>query len=482
MSRDPEGGQFVKMPDSLSKGPKKIHVLFLEYNNQRAWIQLPSIKAYKGLEDFKEQKAAASKSQKKDYEPGKRYEKNFDGAVEYAEELALLTDDDRLEAVLLKYGWVMVDGEDGPEGPRKKKRKSVQPLNTDSSLNQSTATDSEADKEPESEAKLTAPRSRPSPASSDRRSSAEAESRLDPTPDPPSSTLSSSKKKRTSSVVAAMALNGDSSSSETESDSEKSLKSRKKEKHKSSSSKLAPAPAPPSVPTAAALKSVAGEEDFPRVGDLVWGRMAGFPFWASFVTRSPQGQYCRDAGKGKMSYHVQFFNWNDESGWVQSVIEFDGLESFKKLAAKKKSDKSYNPAKGAMHSKWEKAAREAEETMGLTRTERAEQYIVTYGSHHPVKASSTPKSKPVPKPVKPSPKPTAPKPPVRKPVEVPPAKRTPGPASKTGRPSVPLPKKPLVVVETKQEEPLPPGWKVRNRGAGSQTFISPDGKEFLVSL
>lgn len=407
--------------------------------------------------------------------------------MEYAEELAQLTDDDRLEQVLLRYGWVMVDGQE--DGPKKKKRRTVKPDTGCSELNRSTATDSEADKEVEQGGSPVPPR--PSAVSSDRRSSAEAESRLDPTPDPPSTTLSSSKKKRTSSVIASMALNGDSSSSEGESDTDekRSKRSRKKvvklvvnEEVKKKVSKPAaskPAAAAPSVPTAAAMKALAGEEEFPRVGDLVWGRMAGFPFWPSFVTRSPQGQYCRDGGKGRMSYHVQFFNWNDESGWVNSALEFDGLEPFKKIAAKKKSDKSYHPAKGAMHSKWEKAAREAEETMGLTRTERAEAYLVAYGGsvHPPVKPATpkTPKTKAaakspaVPK-AKPSPAPA------KKPALTPVKRRTPGPASKTGRPVVPLPKRPLMV---EAPEELPEGWRVSSKGGAGQTFISPDGREFL---
>lgn len=37
-----------------------------------------------------------------------------------------------------------------------------------------------------------------------------------------------------------------------------------------------------------------------------------------------------------------------------------------------------------------------------------------------------------------------------------------------------------MVPEVKKEEPpLPQGWRIRNRSVGGQTFISPDGKEFL---
>merc|ERR1719430_362102 len=124
--------------------------------------------------------------------------------------------------------------------------------------------------------------------------------------------------------------------------------------------------------------------------------------------------------------------------------------------------------------------------MGLTRQERAEQYYVGYGNHLVAKATPSPKASPKPSP-KPTPKPTAvkSKPAAAKPVatkkpSVTPVKRTMGPASKTGRPSVPLPKRPLVVPDPKKEEqPLPQGWRIRNRSVGGQTFISPDGKEFL---
>jgi hypothetical protein len=47
------------------------------------------------------------------------------------------------------------------------------------------------------------------------------------------------------------------------------------------------------------------------------------------------------------------------------------------LTAKKKSDKSMNPVM-PLKRKWEKAARDAEDTMGLSRQERLDQYLVRY--------------------------------------------------------------------------------------------------------
>jgi len=472
ITRDPDDGEFVKVSDSVYKTQKKIHVLFLEYNNQRAWIPCASVNLYKGRQKFEAERLAASQSKKKDFTPGKRYESQFERATAFAEELALLNNDDRLEKVLLKYGWVMVsEPGSGPEGstkePLKKKRKTMK-VEEEPEANKST--DSEADKESNDSGP-----SIPRPSSVDRRSSAEAESRIDPgvdtepgsvTPSPAPQPSSNKKKKRQSSMVAAIAMNGDSSSDNDDiAEPEIGNKMRKRVTNPESpqaarSPKVLQVVTPGSTKQHQPLKASEPDPEFPRVGDLVWGRMAGFPFWSSFVTKSPQGQYRREGANGKMSYHVQFFNWNDESGWVNTVLEFDGLDSFKKLAAKKKSDKSYNPAKGNMYSKWEKAAREAEETMGLTRQERFDQYLVTYGASK----SGTKVSKPEHKVITPKPE--------KKPA-------TPVPKSKT-----PITKKPLKRELETDDEALPAGWKIKNRietvGSRSvQIFISPDGKEFL---
>jgi len=117
------------------------------------------------------------------------------------------------------------------------------------------------------------------------------------------------------------------------------------------------------------------------IGDLVWARMKGFPFWPSFITTSPLGDYRQDNACGKISYHVQFFNWNNESGWVCDIIPFQGLGPYRNIiAATKKSNRiHYQPQKGEMSKKWRKAVCDAEKTMGMTRSERVDHYVVPYG-------------------------------------------------------------------------------------------------------
>ena len=349
VTRDPDEGEYVKMPQSDSphsqfKSQRKLHVLFLEYNNQRAWLPGTACYNYQGRNQFEEEATKAGERRKKDFQPGKRYQSQYERAVEYSESLLELSNEERLESVFQKYGWVMVTEQGLPADlattAKSKKRK----IGSEAEFEATKSTDSEVDTGPGPNTPPTMHRLN----SSDRRSSAEtAETRLDPGVDnvetsvlprpPPASATPASKKKRESSLVAAIALNGDSSSDENASDSEAAAPSN--------SSKIVAATASTASTEGAHnnkscnVQSVSGavkqgEEEFPRMGDLVWGRMSGFPFWPSFVTRSPQGLCKKPGPNGKQSYHVQFFNWNDESGWVNAVLEFDGLDSFKKIAGK----------------------------------------------------------------------------------------------------------------------------------------------------
>ena len=86
--------------------------------------------------------------------------------------------------------------------------------------------------------------------------------------------------------------------------------------------------------------------------------MSGFPHWPGFVTKSPRGIFKKE---GNTSYHVQFFNWNAESGWVNSIVKFYGVDHFKKT-------KTFRTMKlKSLEQKWLQAAQDAEETIGMSR-------------------------------------------------------------------------------------------------------------------
>ena len=112
-----------------------------------------------------------------------------------------------------------------------------------------------------------------------------------------------------------------------------------------------------------------------------------------------------------------------------------------------------------MKSKWEKAAREADETLGLTKHERCQQYQVNYGTHstrqsklvltNTAMLSSSKTQKLVATTVKTS-------------------------SGKTGKIGV------RRELEEENEGQLLIGWKIRKKLDGGQAFLSPDGREFKV--
>merc|ERR1712223_1985806 len=127
----------------------------------------------------------------------------------------------------------------------------------------------------------------------------------------------------------------------------------------------------------------------PKLGGLVWGRMPGFPYWPCFVTKCPDtGEYRRmyDASR-RCDYHVQFFNWNNESGWVRNTQPWCTLEEFqeiaktatKRMAPTSKEYKAWRPT-GKILQKLTDAFNEAQRTSGMTRRERHNNYVVFYRS------------------------------------------------------------------------------------------------------
>ena len=169
------------------------------------------------------------------------------------------------------------------------------------------------------------------------------------------------------------------------------------------------------------------------------------------------------------------------------------------IVAKKKSDKSYKPAK-SMQKKWGNAVNEAEETMSLTRQERVDSYFVSYAhklNATPAKSPAVSKSSPAPKSKTPAKSPAV--------AKTPTAKNTPQSKSK---PKTPISAKGIKSVsktakETKTVTPtkpplpvknyhgsnkrmaVPPGWMSRlvtRDGKEQVVYISPENVAFPVSL
>ena len=128
------------------------------------------------------------------------------------------------------------------------------------------------------------------------------------------------------------------------------------------------------------------------LGSLVWGRMSGFPYWPCFITKSPGGETTRRFGK-REECHAQFFNWNNESGWIQSLpwCSMNEYHSKAKVASPKGASSPefrnwYPPAR--LLARWKGAIAEAQKTENMSRRERYNSLVVGYGQKALSKSNS----------------------------------------------------------------------------------------------
>ena len=127
------------------------------------------------------------------------------------------------------------------------------------------------------------------------------------------------------------------------------------------------------------------DEEKVSLGSLVWGRMSGFPFWPCFITKSPTGAHQRVFGK-RQQFHAQFFNWNNESGWVSSTLPWCSIEEYHKRA-KIACPKGPNTIEGRtwypparLVARWKGAVFEAQKTSKLSRRTRYTNLVTSYTS------------------------------------------------------------------------------------------------------
>ncbi|XP_066278922.1 histone-lysine N-methyltransferase NSD2-like isoform X2 [Branchiostoma lanceolatum] len=146
-----------------------------------------------------------------------------------------------------------------------------------------------------------------------------------------------------------------------------------------------------------ALNLQALEERMPPrwlVGDLVWGKVSGHPWWPCMVAYDPvEGVYTKFKGgaiRASRLYHLQFFGDIAERGWVseRSTVKFEGKDQYEQVVedsikqftstSQRNQARKKNAVKPSRKAAWEVALQAAEEALPLSLLERKQQYTFKY--------------------------------------------------------------------------------------------------------
>lgn len=129
------------------------------------------------------------------------------------------------------------------------------------------------------------------------------------------------------------------------------------------------------------------------VGDLVWSKVSGHPWWPCMVAYDPNlGIYTKmqgGIGRGFRMYHVQFFGEIPERGWVSGsrIRKFEGRNQYEELVKEminsvKKKDRTHLQAKlavkGSRKAAWEVGVQECLKALPMSRHERKLNFTFKY--------------------------------------------------------------------------------------------------------
>ncbi|KAM5340772.1 histone-lysine N-methyltransferase NSD2 isoform 1-T1 [Glossophaga mutica] len=127
------------------------------------------------------------------------------------------------------------------------------------------------------------------------------------------------------------------------------------------------------------------------VGDLVWSKVSGYPWWPCMVSADPLlHSYTRLKGQKKSArqYHVQFFGDAPERAWIfeKSLVAFEGEGQFEKLCqesarqapTKAEKIKLLKPIAGRLRAQWETGLCQAAEAAGMSVEERRAKFTFLY--------------------------------------------------------------------------------------------------------
>ncbi|RMC14419.1 hypothetical protein DUI87_09515 [Hirundo rustica rustica] len=133
-----------------------------------------------------------------------------------------------------------------------------------------------------------------------------------------------------------------------------------------------------------------------NIGDLVWSKVSGFPWWPCMVSADPVlHAYTKLKGQKKSfrQYHVQFFGDAPERAWIfeKSLVPFKEKDQFEQLCqesarqalTKAEKIKMLKPVSGKLRPQWEMGVKQASEAVGMTVEERKAKYTFIYVRDRP---------------------------------------------------------------------------------------------------
>ncbi|XP_032042262.1 histone-lysine N-methyltransferase NSD2 isoform X3 [Aythya fuligula] len=128
-----------------------------------------------------------------------------------------------------------------------------------------------------------------------------------------------------------------------------------------------------------------------NIGDLVWSKVSGFPWWPCMVSADPVlHAYTKLKGQKKSfrQYHVQFFGDAPERAWIfeKSLVPFKEKDQFEQLCqesakqalTKAEKIKMLKPVSGKLRPQWEMGVKQASEAVSMTVEERKAKYTFIY--------------------------------------------------------------------------------------------------------
>ena len=379
---------------SESSKTAKVHVHFLGYSNMRGWVEVSNCIQYEGKTSYDQLAAKCPKSRQKDFFPTKKYQRLFEKAAEKAEEVMKIPQEKRLKSLGLIY--VLVEDESAKASSNGVSTPTATPLpkiTTGVGFFKSYQPPPEPAKPLEKTLDIfDFDDSEDIPSSPFVAPTAEKKSETDKTEVVKSSSKPTPKLELQKTRKEKVIKRKSSPSTPKAPSSSSSVKMAKK-----SSNSGPPPPKKVKVSsmndendkTSVMIEDLKESDEFddnPNLGSLVWGRMSGFPYWPCFVTKSPvSGETTRKYKKREES-HAQFFNWNNESGWIQSVLPWCSMNEYHsraKIACPKGATSAefrnwYPPAR--LLARWKGAIAQAQKTENMSRKERHNSLVVNYAA------------------------------------------------------------------------------------------------------